>query len=136
MAESKFDIVTARKQLNALENEVERRRELDRRFRKMGINPDQFKPTKPKPSGYIYAIQNESGQIKIGWAKHVEDRLKQLQTGSPKQLHLLGYWRGTKKDESNLHSLIKSLRIQHEWYMPDKHLIDYIKERDESKWAS
>ena len=54
--------------------------------------------------GYVYFITNGEN-IKIGYTKNsVQKRLKQLNTGSDKQLYILGYMKGTMADEENLHS--------------------------------
>ena len=54
--------------------------------------------------GYVYFITN-GDNIKIGYTKNsVQKRLKQLNTGSDKQLYILGYMKGTMADEENLHS--------------------------------
>ena len=54
--------------------------------------------------GYVYFITNGEN-IKIGYTKNsVQKRLKQLNTGSDKQLYILGYMKGTMADEENLYS--------------------------------
>lgn len=128
-----MDVAEMRKKLRSLAKDLRRQQQSDRRLRQMGISPDQFKPSGVVTMGFVYAVQDISGQIKLGWAKDVNQRVKQLQTGSSQELCLLGYWRGSRKDEANLHSMVRSLHIHNEWYQPDSHLIDYIKEMDESK---
>lgn len=38
---------------------------------------------------YVYIISDNEGYVKVGISKHPEKRLKQCQTGSPKQLEII-----------------------------------------------
>jgi len=91
-----------------------------------------YKPTykKEEKEGFIYFIQNKSGNIKIGWSNSPHERLKILQTGSSDILYLIGCIRGTIKDEKKYHKIFKSLRINNEWFYSDDNLLQFIKERD------
>ena len=67
--------------------------------------------------------------IKIGYTKlNIEKRLMQLNTGSDTQLYSLGYIKGDKKLEKELHQKFANLRLRNngEWFSPDQSLIDYI----------
>lgn len=65
----------------------------------------------------VYVISN-GNYLKIGISKNPQRRLKQLQTGSPNVLFLLGYWTGLRKHEQEIHAQLKPyLTIQnHEWF--------------------
>ena len=84
--------------------------------------------------GNIYCI-TDCKRIKIGYTKQkdVNKRLKQLQTGSPDRLYLLGYFFGNMSDEKYLHKLFAKdrMRINGEWFAPSQELIDYINSHNE-----
>jgi hypothetical protein len=66
-------------------------------------------------TGYVYAI--ESGDsVKIGWAKDPLRRLAELNVGSPGTHRLIGFARGGKDHERQIHRLCASERIRGEWF--------------------
>lgn len=84
-------------------------------------------------TGYVYFI-TDPFNIKIGYTKNNPNkRLKQLNTGSPNQLYLLGYIKGTKKDEDRLHKTFNEFKIRNngEWFQSDETLISYINQVNE-----
>lgn len=85
-------------------------------------------PMKKDSAGKIYFFTNGES-IKIGFTKNsVQKRLKQLNTGSDKQLYYLGYINGTMEDEETLHKRFSRLRLRDngEWFEADQELLDYI----------
>lgn len=67
----------------------------------------------------LYVIQMAvTGDIKVGRSKHVEKRLKELQTGSPHKLKLILHLPGEGWREKSLHQRMKrkSLRHNGEWF--------------------
>ena len=110
--------------LNNLNKKINESKELRKKL--------NYKPTykKEEKEGFIYFIQNKSGNIKIGWSNSPHERLKILQTGSSDILYLIGCIRGTIKDEKKYHKIFKSLRINNEWFYSDDNLLQFIKERD------
>ena len=87
----------------------------------------------------IYFI-SESGtnNIKIGYARDsIWDRLKQLQTGNPRELRILAYINsGTMKQEKALHKeyMCDKIRDNGEWFKleKDSKLLDYINKISDS----
>lgn len=78
--------------------------------------------------GYVYFITNGEN-IKIGYTKNsVRKRLKQLNTGSDRQLYLLGYMEGTMADEKNLHLIFETYKIREngEWFEASENILNYI----------
>ena len=78
--------------------------------------------------GYVYFITNGEN-IKIGYTKNsVQKRLKQLNTGSDKQLYILGYIKGTMADEEAIHPKFAQykLRTNGEWFQASDDILDYI----------
>lgn len=66
-------------------------------------------------TGYVYAVQSGDA-VKIGWAKDPVRRLAELNVGSPERHLLLGFARGTKEHERELHKLCAKERIRGEWF--------------------
>lgn len=65
----------------------------------------------------VYFIKaGASGDIKIGWAKHPEKRLKELQTGSAPTLYLLGCVEGGQAVERAWHIVLNDYRVRGEWF--------------------
>lgn len=68
-------------------------------------------------SGFIYVIQAENFQrYKIGFSKHPEQRIAQLQTGSPFKLNLIASWPGTERQEKQIHFNLSHCRQAGEWF--------------------
>lgn len=65
----------------------------------------------------LYFIQaGDDGPIKIGIAVHPKTRLKELQTGNPHKLRLLGVVAGGVKFEQQLHWELRAHRMHGEWF--------------------
>ena len=74
----------------------------------------------PDASGWIYLIQCSTGEVKVGWtAKAVSTRLSTLQVSHPHPLRVVGSARGTRKQESCLHELMKPYHVRGEWFTAD-----------------
>lgn len=74
--------------------------------------------------------------IKIGTTKvGVEKRLKQLNTGSPKKLYLLGYISGGKEKEKEIHKQFNNNKIRQngEWFQATDELISFINKVNEKQ---
>lgn len=79
----------------------------------------------------VYFIQaKETGRIKIGYAKDVNKRLKNLQTSSADQLDLLAYVKGGRNLEKLLHEKFASCRTRGEWFIAKPELLDFIQQKD------
>jgi hypothetical protein len=76
--------------------------------------------------GYVYFIQAAEA-IKIGYSKDAPKRLAGLQTSSSEDLVLLGFVRGTRDDERELHKMFCHLQLRGEWFRLEEELTDYIK---------
>lgn len=68
--------------------------------------------------GYVYFIAcPETGRVKIGFtSKSPEERLRNLQTGSPTELKLMCFQPGTRADEQHLHEILGDFRLHGEWF--------------------
>ncbi|ELE1962720.1 TPA: GIY-YIG nuclease family protein [Vibrio vulnificus] len=69
-------------------------------------------------NGIIYFLHGETtGLVKIGWTRRsLVRRVNQLQTGSPDRLRLLGFMRGSKACEKQLHIKFEPNHKHLEWF--------------------
>ncbi|MGB3191042.1 GIY-YIG nuclease family protein [Lyngbya sp. PCC 8106] len=73
----------------------------------------------PENAGIIYFMQEENTLcVKIGHSTGISSRRSNLQTGNPRELHLLGYVEGDKELEKEFHTTYRNFRIEgrREWY--------------------
>ncbi len=66
----------------------------------------------------VYFVQSDDGRVKVGCARRPSDRLKSLQTGSPRPLRLVGLAVGGRVVERHLHKVLFADRITGEWFNP------------------
>lgn len=69
--------------------------------------------------GYVYAIENGDA-VKIGYAKDPVRRLSELNVGFHGSLKLIGFVKGTRNHEKQMHLLAASERIRGEWFRKGK----------------
>ena len=74
---------------------------------------------------YVYAI-SDGVHIKIGVAQCPHNRLKQLATGNPNKLTILGTFDGGYELESELHKRFTKVRDNGEWFIPTESLLEYL----------
>lgn len=76
----------------------------------------------------IYFLRaHESGRVKIGHTdRPVADRVRELQTGSPDRLSLIGTMRGDQRGERSLHARFAESREHGEWFRPTEDLMGFI----------
>jgi translation elongation factor EF-4 len=69
-------------------------------------------------SGFVYIIAcAEPKSIKVGYTtRSPAARLKQLQTGCPSQLVLVGWYPAEKSEETELHRQLQKYRLSGEWF--------------------
>ncbi len=73
---------------------------------------------------FVYVIRAGTGSkspIKVGVADNVQKRLKQLQTGNPKQLFLVMHFECNDRAhafrlEKTIHDILKGQRLFGEWF--------------------
>lgn len=72
-------------------------------------------------SGFVYAI--ESGDaVKIGFSKDPISRLTELNIGAPGKHRLIGFARGDKCHEREIHEICRNQRIRGEWFRNEGHV--------------
>lgn len=67
-------------------------------------------------TGFVYAIGDNAGRVKIGWSADPCRRLVKLQSDSSTSAALLGIVAATKAQEREAHSLLAPWRLQGEWF--------------------
>lgn len=84
--------------------------------------------------GFVYFIQiGKSGDIKIGYSNNIKDRMYTIQTSIPEKIRLLGYIKGDRCKEKEIHELFKDFKIKGEWFKCNKILIDYLNNVNEMR---
>jgi Meiotically up-regulated gene 113 len=80
-------------------------------------------------NGWIYFIGcREPLSIKIGFtAKDPLGRMKQLQTGNPSRLVMLGWFPGNQRLERQLHADMEEFRLSGEWFALDERANDILR---------
>lgn len=68
----------------------------------------------------------EYGPIKIGVSADPRARLRQVQTGSPHKVWIMGVWPNCPYTESEIHEMFAHYRLHGEWFHPGYDLIDFI----------
>jgi hypothetical protein len=70
-----------------------------------------------KVNSGVYVVEaGETGLFKIGYAKDIQKRLADLQTGCPFKLKLFGTIPGGRDMERTMHILYKPYRTSGEWF--------------------
>lgn len=67
-------------------------------------------------NGYVYAISNGRGAVKIGWTTNPSSRLAKLAALSPDSLSVVALKRGSVRDEKKAHRELAEHRIRGEWF--------------------
>lgn len=88
-------------------------------------------------SHWVYFIQSETGQIKIGITKgRPQRRLGLMQSGSPVKLTLRAAVHGCPRLEADIHATYQHARLHGEWFRPDPDLLDFIEALRRDGWAA
>lgn len=76
----------------------------------------------------VYFIQGRLTQrIKIGSTQClIDERMKELQTGSPDELTFIGVYFGSQYTESQTHDLFSKSRLHGEWFEPTDDIFKFI----------
>jgi len=77
----------------------------------------------------VYFVQSRlGGPIKIGLATELKQRLKQLQSGSPIPLQIVGALQGDEEVEAAIHERFRKLQLHGEWFEPSVELVEFIRQ--------
>lgn len=80
---------------------------------------------------FVYFIQADDGRVKIGKARRPSQRLKELQTGSSRNLRLVGLLLGDRQAERVLHERYKVWCVGGEWFSPHPEVLEAVRQ---SRW--
>src|SRR2546425_11232810 len=71
---------------------------------------------------YFVSEENDLTRVKVGYAADAFVRVRQLQTGNPRNLIVLDVVQGDKQDERLLHARLKRLgkHVSGEWFVYDQ----------------
>lgn len=77
---------------------------------------------------FVYFIQSsQGGNIKIGFSCQPMTRLEALRLSNENTaLNFIGLMEGGKEVETKIHKMFNPLRMNGEWFTPDKSLIEFI----------
>lgn len=67
-------------------------------------------------TGFVYAIAAGNGLVKIGWSADPMRRLVKIRSDCPAVATLLGVVPATRKQESELHALLRPWKRNGEWF--------------------
>jgi len=79
----------------------------------------------------VYFIRSDDNRMKIGFTRNLQLRMATLRSVSPRKLELVGFVRGTAKDEKYLHGIFCRLRAVGEWFWNPDVILRFIKEESE-----
>lgn len=77
-------------------------------------------------TGYVYAIADAQGSVKLGYTKNPTLRLESLQISRPDKLRILGVIPGDRRDEANLHTRFSAYRCSGEWFRHEGVVSDFV----------
>lgn len=102
------------------------------------VTGNWFFTSPPKGDGFVYFIKEaDRPRVKIGFSKDIYNRVTDLQVSCSSELMLVGYFAGTRQDESELHRRFKNDRIHGEWFNLSDELHSYIYSlRGKFAWSS
>lgn len=74
----------------------------------------------------VYFVEREKDKaIKIGYSANLDTRFRSL-VSEFTDVRLIGWVAGSMSDEQVYHKKFKHLRIEREWFLPDKVLMNWI----------
>ena len=77
-------------------------------------------------TGFVYAVGDGEGRVKIGWSRNPLGRLKKIKTDCACTPSLLGIIDATMAQESELHSLLAHWCTGGEWYRLEGAVVDFV----------
>lgn len=79
--------------------------------------------------GTVYVVSaTATGLVKIGYTKHIKNRIAVLRNSSPHAISLVHSFRGKRSDERALHARFSTLRVRGEWFRNEGELASWIAE--------
>lgn len=96
------------------------------------VEVDDKTPAKSNPAGYVYFIRcAKTKLVKIGFSvNYPTSRLRQLQTGSGGELHLIAFITAHADRERELHRQFVAQHERGEWFRLEGEFADWLRELD------
>lgn len=88
----------------------------------LGVLRDKRAQRQKLAQGYVYLISDGTA-VKVGYSVKPEARVRELQTGSSRELRLLGKFAGSEQDEARLHQEFFEDNLILEWFKPSSLLL-------------
>ena len=81
------------------------------------------------PQPVVYFLQDgPTGPVKIGFTRHLQARIEELQCGHKDRLRLLGSRPGGRREEREIHRRLAAHRLRGEWFAPAPAVLAAAKE--------
>lgn len=77
-------------------------------------------------TGFVYAIGDGEGRVKIGWSSDPVRRLTKLGSDCPQSAVLLGVVPATKAQEKQTHEILQRWRIKGDWFRLESHVATFV----------
>lgn len=82
-------------------------------------------------TGFVYFVREQGrGPVKVGWAKDVQSRVRDLQIAHSAPLVVLAFVAAERRLEGYIHSALSDHRIRGEWFAPDAPTMSWV------EWAA
>jgi len=85
-------------------------------------------------TGYVYAISDGCGRVKLGFSKNPKSRFVKVSTDNGAKCALLGSVPATREQEQELHTLLSRHRLNGEWFDESakavRHFISFLRPPD------
>lgn len=77
-------------------------------------------------TGFIYAVSDGEGRVKIGWSADPVRRLTEINVYCPLQVTLLGVIEATKEHEAETHDLLAPWCVSGEWFRHEGPVAEFV----------
>lgn len=77
--------------------------------------------------GFIYIVESQQGQFKIGWSTSPQRRADHINSHSPIPCRLIAIVEGTMKEEHALHKRFEASGSHSEWYFSTPEVLQFIR---------
>ena len=90
------------------------------------VSQEQFHLRPIGVHSVYFALDRDSGEIKIGTSKKVRSRMKNVARETKRSIVVMATVDGDREVEQSLHRRFRHARIRGEWFRPVPELLDYI----------
>jgi len=76
--------------------------------------------------GYVYAINDHEGRVKIGWSNNPVRRLSEINVVRATRASLYGFVAATRAQEAELHDLLTPWHVSGEWFRLEGPVLAFV----------